>query len=152
MAVLSLLLQDFSHTIYKSRKSLWMMESVSKLKDLLYAVKDVARRNVMVEVITEFKNRVLTRMESLEKGVIHGDVNDQNILVETITGEYVFKGILDFGDNQHSCYLFEIAIMLTYVLMLSKNLDVGAHLLAGYSTIRQIPEEELVLIKVRLKY
>jgi len=36
--------------------------------------------------------------------------------------------------------------------MLSKNLDVGAHVLAGYSGVRQIPEEELALLKVRLKY
>ncbi|CAG2055618.1 unnamed protein product [Timema podura] len=86
-------------------------------------------------------------------GLIHGDFNEQNILVSS-TGEddpWQITAILDFGDTHISCYLFELAITLCYMMLLTCEgmdpLDVGAHVLAGYSTVRVVPVTELQSLK-----
>ena len=58
--------------------------------------------------------------------------------------------VLDFGDTNHSCYLFELAICLCYVMLLAADtdpLDAGGHVIAGYSTVRRLPDVELSLLK-----
>ena len=49
----------------------------------------------------------------LRSGVIHGDANDHNLLVED--GRMV--GLLDFGDMVHSAVVCDLAIALTYVML-----------------------------------
>jgi hydroxylysine kinase len=59
--------------------------------------------------------------------------------------------VLDFGDTQHSCYLFELAICICYMMLLaadSNPLDAGGHVIAGYSTVRPLPDAEFSILKV----
>ena len=70
-------------------------------------------------------------------GVIHADFNDGNIIVSepnTDTEDQKIIGIIDFGDMQCTCYVYEIAITIMY-MMLENNVvdffDVGGHVLAG---------------------
>lgn len=58
--------------------------------------------------------------------------------------------VLDFGDTNHSCYLFELAISLCYIMLLAADsdpLDAGGHVIAGYSTVRRLPDVELSILK-----
>ena len=72
-------------------------------------------------------------------GVIHGDYNEQNIIVRDVEERdemdgYKISGIIDFGDMQRSCYVFEVAITIMYMMVESKIVDpleVGGHVLAG---------------------
>lgn len=53
-------------------------------------------------------------------GVIHGDYNEMNIVVQrssTNKEEYKVHGVIDFGDMHSSYYLFEIAILLCYMML-----------------------------------
>lgn len=86
-------------------------------------------------------------MKSLK---IHGDFNEQNILVGKKPGktEYTVIGFIDFGDTQYSCLVFEIALALTYMLLTSGDIATGGYFLAGYKTIRLIPENEMKVLKV----
>jgi hydroxylysine kinase len=59
--------------------------------------------------------------------------------------------VLDFGDTQHSCYLFELAICICYMMLLaadSNPLEAGGHVIAGYSMIRPLPDMEFSILKV----
>ncbi len=49
----------------------------------------------------------------LRPGVIHGDVNDYNVLVE---GGRV-SGVLDFGDMVHSAVVCDLAVALAYAIL-----------------------------------
>ena len=71
-------------------------------------------------------------------GVIHGDYNEQNIIVtqEENVSESKIIGLIDFGDMSHSCYVFEAAITIMYMMVESRivdPLDVGGYVLAGKS-------------------
>lgn len=57
-------------------------------------------------------------------------------------------GFIDFGDTQHSCLIFEIAVAMTYMLLTSGDIRTGGYFLAGYNMIRLIPDNEMKILKV----
>lgn len=54
--------------------------------------------------------------------------------------------LLDFADVTQSCFIFDVAIAITYLSIEcddESQLDVGGHLLAGYCEFRKLNETEL---------
>lgn len=83
-------------------------------------------------------------------GVIHSDLNEQNILVNKDNGNHI-SGLLDFGDLTFSPYIFELAITITYVLFEINTLEPDeavSYTVAGYNTQRKINEQEWAILKV----
>nr|CAD7439156.1 unnamed protein product [Timema bartmani] len=155
VAKLDQALKGFHHPAYESYSSLWELKSAPLLRKFIFAVREEERKQLVEEVLHSFEKNVLPSLETFEKGtcLIHGDFNEQNILVSS-TGEddpWQITAILDFGDTHISCYLFELAITLCYMMLLPCEgmdpLDVGAHVLAGYSTVRVVPVTELQSLK-----
>lgn len=70
---------------------------------------------MLTAVLDEFDEVVRPRADLLRRSVIHGDVNDQNVLVDK-GGEDVL-GIIDFGDMAHTYLVNEIAIATAYVVI-----------------------------------
>ena len=58
---------------------------------------------------------LLPRASELPCGVIHSDINDQNVLVDAAGASLV--GVIDFGDMVRSWQLNELAICAAYVLI-----------------------------------
>lgn len=143
-------LKYFQHDAYKRHKSLWMLESVPKLSDFLSAVKDEEKRGIVEDVLAAFEKNVLANIDTFNKGIIHGDFNEQNILVsKTPTGDsYKVSGVIDFGDTCYSYYVFELAIAMAYMMIQSKELSTGGLVIAGYGMIRNIPDHERKVLKV----
>lgn len=142
----------FDHDGYKDHTSIWQLERLDKLEQFVYALKDEEKQMLIEDVLAEFKAKVLPNLDQFQKGLIHGDFNENNILVtrSEITKQHYVSGILDFGDTSQSYYLFEVAISMTYMILSSKNLKAGGILLAGYETVRPMPKEEKALLKVRI--
>lgn len=70
-----------------------------------------------------------------------------------ITGEnnnLEISGIIDFCDISHSCYLFELAITVTYLCLDRQDdlEDFAASLILGYR--RELTDLEINLLKVHL--
>nr|XP_026498142.1 hydroxylysine kinase [Vanessa tameamea] len=144
-------LQNFNHSGLVSREHIWMLSKVPDLDKFKYVIKDAEKLDLAEEVIEEFKYAVLPRLDELEKGVIHGDINEMNILVglkpEGSKTDYRITGVIDFGDIQYSYYVFELAITMTYMMLLSGDPRTGGLVLAGYTVTRRLPEEEYRLLK-----
>ncbi|KAJ0171650.1 hypothetical protein K1T71_012413 [Dendrolimus kikuchii] len=144
-------LQNFNHSGLEGHEHMWMLSMVPHLDKFKYVIKDPERLDLAEEVIEEFKYAVVPRMEELEKGAIHGDVNEMNVLVAPKPGgsksEYMIRGIIDFGDVQYSCMVFELAIAMTYMMLLSGDPQAGGYVLAGYSVTRRLPDHEYRLLK-----
>lgn len=102
-----------------------------------------------MDIVRQFEERVLSIRNKLEPGMIHGDFNEQNILVEEINGEWQIKAILDFGDSNYSCYLYELAIAMTYMMLLKKDISAGGHVIAGYSSVIRISTIELLKVFIK---
>jgi hypothetical protein len=88
---------------------------------------------------------------ALRPGVIHGDVNDYNVLVE---GGRV-AGLLDFGDMVHSAVVCDLAVALAYaVLHQADPLAAAACVIRGYHRENPLTEPEqcelMPLMRARL--
>ena len=91
-------------------------------------------------------------------GVIHGDFNEQNIIVKqrpsATPGEdqqYDVSAVIDFGDSANSYYVFEVAITIMYMMVESRVIDpmkVGGHVLAGYLSEHPLTDVEFDSLKV----
>lgn len=141
----------FDHDGYKEHKSIWHLDSVTQLGQFVYALKDEEKQMLVESVLEAFEKEVVPKYDQLQRGLIHGDFNEHNILVtkNEMTKQFYVSSILDFGDSCLSFYVFEVAIAMTYMMLTSKNIKAGGLLLAGYETVRPMPKEEKALLKVR---
>lgn len=71
-------------------------------------------------------------------------MNDHNILVEQDeTSCYRISGILDFCDMSSGYFVFELAIMIMYMMIESTNpLEVGGPVIAGFESIFPLNDDE----------
>ncbi|XP_045762192.1 hydroxylysine kinase [Maniola jurtina] len=144
-------LQNFNHSGVVSREHIWMLSKVPELDKFKCVIKDSEKSDLAEEVIEEFKYAVVPRYDELEKGVIHGDVNEMNVICELKPGgsktDYRISGIIDFGDIQYSYYVFELAITMTYAMLITGDPRSGGFVLAGYTVNRRLPDDEYRLLK-----
>lgn len=133
---------------------MWHLKSAEKIKFYLGYVSDIQKREMVAEIINQFSNKIVLNMENLEKGIIHGDMNEQNILVTpSQDGSWDIASILDFGDVNYACYLFEIATAICYMMLEAVRngldpIECGGQTLEGYQFIRPLTELEHSLLKV----
>lgn len=133
------------------RQSIWMMENFPKLKDFLYVIKDEHHKDIVEQVLDAFQRRVIPNINEYEQGVIYGDFNEHNIIVNKKSSnvkEYEITGIIDFGDVCYSRYVFELAIAMAYMILEANDINTGGLVIAGYSMIRLIPLHEKEILRV----
>lgn len=104
-------------------------------------------RRVVRETLAHVDVSMGAHASELRVGVIHGDANDHNILVEKTFPASGACGLLDVGDIDRSWILAECAIAAAY-LMLEEADPIAAlvDFVAGYHETDPIPEAELGLL------
>jgi 4-aminobutyrate aminotransferase-like enzyme/Ser/Thr protein kinase RdoA (MazF antagonist)/murein DD-endopeptidase MepM/ murein hydrolase activator NlpD len=81
---------------------------------------------------------------TLPPQVVHGDLNDHNVLVGA--GGAV-TGLLDFGDAHEAPAVFDLAITMAYAVLGQPDVLVAAaHVAAGYHEVRPLSEAELAVL------
>lgn len=158
---------DFHHPFYDTFDCLWSMNNIPKVSEFVDVLTDQKDRRVVEEVIKEFTDTVLPKRHEIRSGFIHGDPNEQNILVLRKGGdsdpssddandnptedEYEVAGILDFQDGANTHPLYDLAMNIAYVSLQAVKfdpVDVGGHILAGYATQIDLPAVERDLLRV----
>uniref|UniRef100_A0A182NMK5 Hydroxylysine kinase n=1 Tax=Anopheles dirus TaxID=7168 RepID=A0A182NMK5_9DIPT len=136
-----------------NRQSIWMLENFPKLKDFLYVIKDEHHKDIVEQVLHAFQRHVVPNLNEYEQGVIYGDFNEHNVIVnkkQSNSKEYEITGIIDFGDVCYSRYVFELAIAMTYMILEANDLNTGGLVIAGYSMIRLIPQHEKEILRIAI--
>lgn len=144
-------LKHFTHDAYENYRSLWMLESAPQLPKYLYAVNDTKRQQLVHDVLAAFNKHIIDCKQRFAQGVIHGDFNEQNIIVTKISAdsnEFRVSGVIDFGDTCHSLYVFDLGTTIAYMLIQSSELDTAGYVIAGYQELRTIPDIERKVLKV----
>ena len=111
---------------------------------------------VLQYVYNNFVNKVIPQLGDTEKHVIHGDLNDENILViPSYRGNrHEIASVLDFGDASFSYRVFEVAICMTYMILLrvqqgdthDEGIRVAGHVLCGYQSIYGLSQSDLSVL------
>jgi len=110
------------------------------------------------ELIDDVLDRLIVqipKLQQLPKQVIHGDINDLNVLVAEADGGTEIVGLIDFGDISYSWRIAEVAIAATYAMLDQDDpLGIASEVVTGYSEIADVTaiEAELIydLIRARL--
>lgn len=86
---------------------------------------------------------VLPALAHCPRGMIHGDANDENILVD---GESV-AGLVDFGDCIQGALVQDLGITLAYAMQeAGASLDTLSNIVGGYNDRRPLREDEIALL------
>jgi 4-aminobutyrate aminotransferase-like enzyme/Ser/Thr protein kinase RdoA (MazF antagonist) len=82
-------------------------------------------------------------LDSLPRSLIHGDINDDNILVD----QGRVAGVLDFGDCLENPVICDLAIALAYhTLDANDPLEAGARIIGSYHKVLPLSLDEIQVI------
>ncbi|XP_033937196.1 hydroxylysine kinase-like [Pseudochaenichthys georgianus] len=134
----------------------WSLSNIHRIERCLSVMDGDPLQEVIKAVIEQFKSHVQPKISSFQKGIIHGDTNDTNIIVTPVgNGRHEVSGVLDFSFLMNDCYVFELAITIAYMMLENPSpLDVGGAILTGWESIMVLNEDEreclYLLVLVRL--
>uniref|UniRef100_H3CCJ8 Hydroxylysine kinase n=1 Tax=Tetraodon nigroviridis TaxID=99883 RepID=H3CCJ8_TETNG len=141
------ILLNFQHP-YRSElqrdQFIWSLSSIPNLEGYLHVVDGEPLKHVVKAVIHQYKTCVLPKRRLFRSCLIHGDFNDLNVLVQPDDdGHHRISGILDFGDMHVSYYIYELAIVILYMMLEQPNpVEVGGPVLAGWESVLPLNEAE----------
>jgi 4-aminobutyrate aminotransferase-like enzyme/Ser/Thr protein kinase RdoA (MazF antagonist) len=155
-------LATFEHS-GADRSLIWdLRRGIAVVEARLAGIEDTGRRGLLERVLDLVRAEV--RPEELRTGIIHGDANDHNLLVEAGAGPgdppshppaLVLSGLIDFGDLTRSWLVAEPAIAAAYLLLDDPDpVGVAARVAAGYDAVLPLEDGEqqafLPLVCLRL--
>ena len=107
-------------------------------------IADVETRQIVHEILTDFAERVLPRLDGQAQQLIHNDANDHNVL---IGDNGLVSGLLDFGDAVWSFRINEVAIASAYAMLGSHDpIGVAVALAGAYHDESALTEVEADLL------
>ncbi len=98
-----------------ARRLFWDLQYTHHSLDKIKYIPDPKGRKIVQYYLNSFRDKVLPEIHKLRRSLIHGDLNNDNILVKNNK----ISGIIDFGDISESCLINEVAIASCYLMMKS---------------------------------
>ena len=141
-------LQDFSDIDIENRGVLhWDLAHFLTLRKLLPLITDQQKRRMAETVFDLFETHVSPKTLNFKQGIIHGDPNGLNIILQpnaSNTAECNIAGVIDFGDAVKTCYVYEMGIMLAYAMLENDNpVEFAAPMLSGYLNAFPLSRDEV---------
>jgi Ser/Thr protein kinase RdoA (MazF antagonist) len=136
----------------------WDGRNTMGLKDFVGYIQDPTRRAMVESVIDAFQVDILDSnvCDTFEKGIIHGDFNDANILVDS---NFSVCGVIDFGDSVESWRILDLTVAMAYSMLSvyakgGRSISAASALLRGYNAVCPLSDEArnylILLIACRL--
>ncbi|XP_053211425.1 hydroxylysine kinase-like [Panonychus citri] len=154
LATLTKELKNFTNSVLEKRKTIWSLSSVDKLDKFLFAVDNDDHRSLISGVIKKFKQQVIDKIDEFPVSIIHGDVNEQNIVLDKVdTNRWSVIGLIDFADSHQAPTIFDLAILCCYVTLDSKLIDpikAPGYVISGYHRVIQISDQEWNILPISI--
>ncbi len=143
IAELSIALQSVESPIFASRILFWDIQNTHLSLPKITFIKESERRKLIQYYIDRFTTFVLPVQHFLRYSIIHGDLNDYNILVD----QENIRGVLDFGDATYSPMVNELAITLTYMMLNKQSpFEVIRPIIKGYQKHISLTQGEIEIL------
>lgn len=150
--IITQILSDFDHTS-AHRKLDWDISEAEWTNGFVHLFSDRIK-----EIVADFQVRfsnILPQLNCLRKGVIHNDVNDNNIIVSYDLSEPRVKAIIDYGDAIYTSQINNLSVTIAYAIMGKPDpLMAALPIVKGYHKAFSLEEKELellyVLVAIRL--
>ncbi|KAK3696126.1 hypothetical protein RRG08_061901 [Elysia crispata] len=153
-------LQGFHEPYFDTYDHMWNLANCPKVSQILQVVEDPQRKQLCEDILHIFEKQVLALTNDFRCGQIHGDLNENNILVSSDESSSdpvpQICGLLDFYDTNKSYLVFELAICAAHVMIMAMEqtsnsksglvVEIPGHLLAGYKSVMELyPAERRAL-------
>jgi 4-aminobutyrate aminotransferase-like enzyme/Ser/Thr protein kinase RdoA (MazF antagonist)/murein DD-endopeptidase MepM/ murein hydrolase activator NlpD len=138
-------LATFDHPALHRRFYWDLAHAPSAVERDLPRVRDTTLCSAIDSLVAVHRHTVLPRLPSLGQSVIHGDLNDYNVLVDARTDRVT--GIVDFGDMVFSHTVNDLAIAMAYAALGQADpVGAAATVAAGYHAVRPLTEDEIAAL------
>ncbi|XP_060564806.1 hydroxylysine kinase-like [Ruditapes philippinarum] len=153
-------MKGFNHNFSDNHTNIWSLHQTPSLKQFQDVLPCEADITVIKEVVEAFEQYVLPKYDTFTKGVIHGDLNEQNIIVNEVPGQHDIptdqrihdvSAVIDFCFISYSYIVFDIAICIAYISIEcpdESQADVGGHFLSGYYKTCSLNSDEFEALKI----
>lgn len=145
-AKLDSILKDFYHLNFDTNECFWSVKSLPQIRKFIFAIENPDELILMENVFSTFEREATPLLDTLEQGIIHGDISATNVIVDE-SGENV-DAIIDFGICHKSCLIFELGTLICYISTKCRSLVVAKRLITGYQTLRTLDDLEKKLLKL----
>lgn len=151
VALLDQALATFDHPAIH-RDFYWdLANAPSIVENRCHLVTDEPLVRAITALASEFDKRVAPLLRSLPRAAIHGDLNDNNILVggedDAESRDQRVTGIVDFGDMVHSYRVGDLAIAVAYAMLGSDDpLAIVGHVVRGFAEHVALTDDELTAV------
>lgn len=145
-AMLNQSLSGIKNDAIQARELDWDLKHTLLNSDKVSYIKNPNDRKVVIYFLDLFEHRVLPIQRNLRAGIIHSDLNDNNVIVANDE----LRGFIDFGDIAYSPIIYEVAIAITYVMLANENdpFQKAKLFLEGYHSILPLRKEEIELLSI----
>jgi len=142
MGQFSAAMVNYSAEVEEGSDELWKLDNVMACKDYLSEVIDADAKDRIARLFEVYEEKILPKLPGLRKAVIHGDANEQNILVAPDNPKKV-SGLIDFGEMQWASQVNDLAITLAYSLLGEDDIAMASEkIIEGYDNEFKLLKEE----------
>lgn len=156
LARMDIALVDWTHP-RAARDLTWDLANALRARKFLVDIADPAQRNLAEEALLRFEDQVVPYLAELPRQIVHGDVNDYNVLVAPSalieqTGPSPCTatsgvGVVDFGDMVETARVCNLAVALAYICMGKDDpLSCAASVVGAYHAVNPLSILELEMI------
>ncbi len=115
------------------------------VEELLPLVRAPEMRAAIDTMLASYRRHAKPMLSELPTGIIHGDANDYNVLVDPV--EQRVTGLVDFGDMVHSHVVNDLAVAIAYAVLGQRDpLAVAAQVTRGYHGVRPLSDAEVTAL------
>jgi len=125
----------------------WDLRNIPDLETYAGYIKNLPEQRLVKYFLQQFKTFVVPAFPKLRRSIIHNDVNDYNLLVDTDGETPTITGIIDFGDMVYSHTVCEPAIAIAYAVHGKPDpVETAACVVSGYHKVFPLEELELEVL------
>lgn len=122
-----------------------LTRTVETVSSTIGSVKDPSTRALLNETLELFESTVAPKLQTLPRSVIHHDLHDSNLLVDTATES--ISGVLDFGDMVFGPRIADFVVPAIHAGRAAEDPAEAFLLVAeGWGHTVQLEDEEIALV------
>lgn len=131
------------HPAAGNRELLWDVRMAPQYLPHVDLLQKPEYRRVAKQILTNLRDNVLPRLESLRAQLVHADVHEHNLIL----GDTGIAGIIDFGDMIHGPLVFDVANVIADFALDPARLEIVPDaIVAAYHAVTPLEDAEIDLL------